>query len=397
MSLCKKRYKLLVLDIIKEFILKSSVKATSFDILYDKLINPQYNIGLKKGLIPIYLACVMHHYKKYAVILKNGKEVEITSKLLDSINENPENYELALEEWDISKEDYITSLKEMFSEYVHENELMYNNFEFIVRAMQRWLYQLPKYTKEINSVYENIDNYTPLDKKILKFKNSLKAPEINAREYLFEKLPEIFGYKIFSKNIKADILTAKRLLDDLKVNLIISFENELKELFTEGKYNPKATLPSIMKDWAEQLDSGVFSHIFSISEEQMLNLCVNSTADTIQFIESLARIATGLRIDDWDNVTINTFNIAIRNFKEDIETYNKNLKQKGTRKTEFYKISYVDASGIESFKTFEKAEYSPQAKLLYNDAEAMMQEYGESLSSDEKRQVLVDIISKVLV
>ena len=57
----------------------------------------------------------------------------------------------------------------------------------------------------------------------------------------------------------------------------------------------------------------------------------------------------------------------------------------------------MDASGIESFKTFEKAEYSPKAKLLYNDAEAMMQEYGESLSSDEKRQVLVDIISKVLV
>lgn len=385
-----------ILNIIKEFIVQSSVKATSFEILYDKLTNPQYNIGLKKGLIPIYLACVLHHYKKYAVILKNGKEVEITPKLLDSINEDPGNYELSLEEWDVSKEDYISSLKEMFSEYIHENELMYNNFEFIVRAMQRWLYQLPKYTKEISSIYESMDNYTPLDKKILKFKNSLKIPEINAREYLFEKLPEIFGYKIFSKNIKEDILRAKKTLDELKSNLINSFENELKELFAEAKYNKKATLPSIMKDWSEQLDKEVFSHIFSISEEQMLNLCVNSTADTAQFIESLARIATGLRIDDWDNLTINTFNISIRNFKEDIETYNKNLKQKGSRKTEFYKISYVDAAGIESFKIFEKTEYSPQAKLLYNDAEAMMQEYGESLSPDEKRQVLVDIISKVL-
>ena len=104
-----------ILNIIKEFIVQSSVKATSFEILYDKLINPQYNIGLKKGLIPIYLACVMHHYKKYAVILKNGKEVEITPKLLDSINEDPGNYELSLEEWDVSKEDYISSLKEMFS------------------------------------------------------------------------------------------------------------------------------------------------------------------------------------------------------------------------------------------------------------------------------------------
>ena len=66
-------------------------------------------------------------------------------------------------------------------------------------------------------------------------------------------------------------------------------------------------------------------------------------------------------------------------------------------KTEFYKISYIDASGSEVYKTFEKQEYSPQAKLLYNDTEAIMHEYGESLSAEEKRQVLVDIINKVLI
>jgi len=110
-----------------------------------------------------------------------------------------------------------------------------------------------------------------------------------------------------------------------------------------------------------------------------------------------ARISTGLRIDDWDQITIESYNISLEKFKNNIEAYSNKITKQGKNKTEFYKISYIDASGHEEFKTFEKKEYSSQAKLLYNDAEAMMEEYGESLSSEEKRQVLVDIINKVLV
>lgn len=385
-----------VLNIIKHFIISASEKQISFDKLYDKLTNPNNHIGLKKGVIPIYLACVLHKYKKYAVILKGNKEIEITSKLLDSINENPEQYTLVLEEWDAQKEDYINELKNIFSDYVHEDELNYNNFEFIVKAMQRWFYQLPKYTKETTSIYVKKNSYKSLDKKINKFKNALKAPELNAREFLFIKLPDIFGYSGFSSRLKENILNAKTSLDSVKLNLINIFICELKSLFAFSEVNRKATLSSILKDWSESLNKEVFSHIFSISEEQILNLCVNPTANENELIESIAKISTGLRIEDWDNVTIDAFNISIEKFKENIETYDKKIKKKGTAKAEFYKISYVDASGFESFKTFEKTEYSPQAKLLYNDAEAMMQEYGESLTPDEKRQVLVDIISKVL-
>ena len=385
-----------VINLIKDFILKSSEKQLCFDELYAQLTEPQYHIGMKLGLIPVYLACVLHHYKKYAVILKNNKEVEIDAKLLDSINEEPGNFYIALEEWDGQKENYIVNLKNTFAEYVHEDETEYNNFEFVVRAMQRWFFQLPKYTKEITSEYESKEKYRALDKKILKFKNALKTPELNAREFLFNKLPEIFGYKGFSSYLEKDIISAKNYLDNVKNNLIKTLADEMKIMFATDNLNSKASLSSVMKDWVEQLDKSVLNHAFSSSEEQMLKLCSNPTADAIQFVETFARTNTGLRIDDWDNITIDSYNITIKKFKENIEFYNDSLSSNNVTK-EFYKISYTDASGIESFKTFKKMEYSSQAKLLYNDAEAMMQEYGESLTAEEKRQVLVDIIQKVLI
>ena len=155
-----------VLNLIKKFIVKSSEKQLSFKELYDVLTEPANHIGMKMGLIPIYIACVLHHYKKYAVILKNGKEIEINAKLLDSINEEPYNYSIALEEWDTQKEKYIEDLKNTFSEYVHEEEAEYNNFEFIVRAMQRWFFQLPKYTKEMTTEYIDKNKSKAIDKKM---------------------------------------------------------------------------------------------------------------------------------------------------------------------------------------------------------------------------------------
>ena len=386
-----------VLNIIKNFVVKSSEKQNSFDVLYDKLIEPKNHIGMKMGLVPIYIACVLHHYKKYAVIMKNGKEVEINAKLLDSISEAPENYSIALEEWDTKKEKYIEDLKNTFSEYVHEEETEYNNFEFIVRAMQRWFFQLPKYTKEATSEYLGKDKYKALKPEILKFKNLLKAPEINARELLFNKLPEIFGYETFSLKLENDIISTKEYLDNIKTNLVITLSNELRELFATNNLNKKATLSSVMKDWSEQFNEDVLTHAFSNSEEQMLKLCIKPTADVTQFVEMFAKTATGLRIDDWDKITIESYNLSIEKFKNNVEAYSDKILKQGKNKTEFYKISYIDASGSEVYKTFEKQEYSPQAKLLYNDTEAIMQEYGESLSSEEKRQVLVDIINKVLI
>lgn len=386
-----------VLNLIKKFIVNSSEKQLSFKELYNILTEPANHIGMKMGLIPIYIACVLHHYKKYAVILKNGKEVEINAKLLDSINEEPYNYNIALEEWDVQKEKYIEDLKNTFSEYVHEEEFEYNNFEFIVRAMQRWFFQLPKYTKEITIEYVNKNKSNALDKKILKFKNSLKVPEINAREFLFDKLPEIFGYGTFTLKLEQDILSAKEYLDNVKANLINTLSEEMKVMFATNNLNKKASLSSVLKDWSEQFSEDVLTHAFSSSEEQMLGLCLEPTADTNKFIEMFARTSTGLRIDDWDQITIESYNISLEKFKNNIEAYRNKIAKQGKNKTEFYKISYIDATGHEEFKTFEKKEYSSAAKLLYNDAEAMMEEYGESLSSEEKRQVLVDIINKVLI
>jgi hypothetical protein len=388
-----------VLTVIKQFIVSSSDEGKkNFSELYAILTHPLHHIGMKKGVIPIYIAVILHFFKKYAVITKNNREMEINARLLESINNNPADYDIYLEQWDSSKEEYITSLEKIFGAHIRVAEKEYNNFDYIVRAIQRWYLQLPKYVKEIKKVYTGNGNSEPVNSTALKFLNSLRAPEINAREYLFGKLLWVFDIKEFDIQIIDEINKTKAYIEGIKKELVNNLISDLKKVFGGKKIAEGATLSSIVVDWVDSLDAEVHSHVFSNSEKTLLSVCSNITPDCEKFIEDLARPATNLRIDDWGEITIDCFIQVVSEFVTTVIAYNEKTQQSmGAAITGSYKISYVDDAGNETFKTYDKTELTNHAKLLYNDIEAMLtEEYGASLSSDEKRQVLIDIIGKLL-
>ncbi len=60
-------------------------------------------------------------------------------------------------------------------------------------------------------------------------------------------------------------------------------------------------------------------------------------------------------------------------------------------------MGFVDEKGNETYKTFDKTELSFQAQILFRDIETTLnEEFGDSLSTNEKRQVLMEIIQKTL-
>ena len=138
--------------------------------------------------------------------------------------------------------------------------------------------------------------------------------------------------------------------------------------------------------------------MFNNSDNAMLQICAEITPDSEKFVEDLARPATGLRIDDWGEISIDGFIHSVSEFVTTVENYNHQVKQSdGPNLGGSYKLSFIDDTGVETFKTFDKTNLPDNAQLLYNDLEAMLtEEYGAALSDNEKRQVLIDIISKLL-
>jgi len=370
----------------------SSNNGSNFGELYARLTLPKYHIGLKRGLIPIYIAVVLHLYKQNVVVKYKNDEVKITPDLLNEINESPRDYSVILDDWNEEKAAYLMGLESIFNSYVSEREKAYNGFAFIQLAMNRWYMDLPKYARDLKEIYVgNGEKSKPLDKQIKSFINSLKQLDNNPREYLLVKLFSIFKITEVSTNILNIIESTKNEFDDAISNLITVLIIDVKTIFTAKQ--KKSTLTSVLKDWYETLSDDTLQHLFPQNENRILDLMKALSNDENTVIQRLAKAVTGLRIEDWGNDTIKLFITQLQKFKQTVEEYNSKNNKTNTS-TDEYKLTFK-ADGEEIVKSFSKTKYSPKAKLLLNEITNAIEEMGEAVSEQEKRQVLIDVLQKL--
>ena len=390
-----------MLDVIEQFILHADGGITSnFGYLYQELRAVQYHIGLKKGVIPIFLAVVMHFYRQHLVIMHKEHELEITADLLNAIEVKPEEYSVYLEAWNQDKTQYIQALENLFSDYVLYSEKEYSNFGFLVKAMQRWFIALPAYTKNSKVKHLNAGQDAPVDVCCLAFVKSLKKPSINAREYIFDKLPG-FLQETELQNVVQGVTKLKQMIDCYKLDLLKVLANDLIHIFGEN-VQANTSLYSAIHDWLDTLSVSTLDHVFSDENAVILELLKTASNDVAFLIERLAKAATGLRIDDWDDHQVSSFLKAMRDFRANVEIYEADTRNEilplepvQHNTSDDYCINYLDMQGNHQIKTFNKVIYNNRGKLLRNEIEEVLDSMGESLSVDEKRQVLMEVLEKM--
>lgn len=381
-----------LLDTIDNFFAhKILSKWRSFKELYDEIILPEHSIGLKRGVIPIYLAVLIHKYRKSLIIKGEEGEEKIDAELLSNINKNPEKYSVYIENWSEEKNLYLEGIYEIFEEYSFGDKNRLNNLKNQVTSMKQWYLSLPKYSKELKSQYIGNDEYRELEKKKLNFLNELRNELDNPREFLFEKLPKIFNCSALDSELLKDIRETKEyfenLIEDLKERLIL----DIKRIF---KGNSDISLISVVKDWEEGLKSETKEHIFNKSENKVLELIEKSDNNERQFISKLGRIVSSLRLEDWSKNTVERFLTELVEIKERVEKFDSDVNIGAKEEKNSYKITFTDVNGAEQVKTFDRTDCSKRATLLYNDLLSSIDEMGESISEQEIRQILIDILEK---
>lgn len=385
-----------VLQVIREFFQEAaSSDALSFEQLYERLTDSKYGIGLKKGVIPIFLAVIVRELRESLTILLGEKELKITGDLLADINEAPNKYYVKIDEWNSEKEDYIKGLVEIFSDYISDKSYSFNNLSAIVTAMGRWYLSLSKYAKEQSEIYcGNTDRpFRPISKSKKQFINAIKQVEINPREFLFNTLFKIYGLSDFTLDILDNIKGTKSDYDSALVNLIDVLIVDIKDIFGEKSAN--VSLSSTLKNWCDKLNPEIFHYLFQNNENRILELFAHATNDERQMVQRIAKAITSLRIEDWSSKTITLFLRLLNDFKDTVEGYNKKITENNQAAANNYKISFVSATGDEVVKSFEKIDYSRKAVLLKNEIETAIDEMGQAISEQEKRQVLIEILEKL--
>lgn len=382
-------------DNIVDFILQARERGhASFADLYRRLTSPENHIGLRKGLIPIYLAVVFHEYKQEVIIQDRFGQVPLNVDTLLQVNSNPNMFDLAFLDWNPEKEQFTQHLADTFSGYVIEAEKAVNAYDYVVAAMRRWYMSLPKYTKELKRTATGVR----VDKRYSAFVRMLKQ-NMGGHEMLFEKLPEAFGYADqFNLGLAENISAAKAYYDDALNVLKNTLIKNVKEIFTmPGKESSleMTSLYSVITDWCESLDPKVFEQLFPDGTEKCLGLFKTITHDEEVFIARLAKAITDLRLEDWDEATISRFVDNLKQFKQTAEQYHSESAQESEVATNSYQITFVDEVGQAVTKRFDRIEYSKRGKLLFNAITADIESMGHAISEQEKRQILIEVLKKM--
>ena len=370
------------------------LEKSCFDELYHRLTSAEYHIGLRKGLIPIYLAAVIHEFKQSVLITDRFGQVATSTDTLLQINAEPKNFFISYLDWNPEKEQFVNNLAALFKDHVIEAEKANNSYEYVVMAMRRWYMSLPKYVKEIKKTITG----EKVDKRYLSYIRLLRQ-NVGAHELLFEKLPEAFGYAAeFTPGVFENIAAAKKYFDSVMDVLKASLIQEVKELFgsSKSKRFGMTSLVSVIKDWCEALDGKVFEQLFPDGTEKCLLLFRSITNDEDIFVARLAKVATDLRLEDWDDNTHSRFTRNISRYKDTAEQYHSKAEQQSEAETENnYQVTFIDDAGATSTKRFDRVEITKRGKLLLNAITSDIESMGHSISEQEKRQILIEVLKKL--
>lgn len=377
--------------VIEEFLTNARKGADGcFAVLYENLTTAKNRIGMRRGLIPIYLSAVLHEYKKEIVINDRFGQVTLNADVIEQINAEPSMFTVSYIDWNPEKEAYLSALGEIFKEYMIEDGAT-TSYEGVMIAMKRWYMALPKYTKNTKTI-----DGKKIEKSDRSFLQEMRK-NTGSYELLFVSIPKIFGVESVDTVLAERVRLSKQFFDNALGTLREEINRILRKQFCTLDITSceKMSLASIIRDWCEKVDQAVFEQLFTDGTDRCLALFKEITNDDELFVTKVAKMATDLRIEDWDEDVVKMFSTNMEQYRNTAENFHQIVDQNrhsSNNPTEDYELTFKDENGKAITKRFAKIEESRRGKLLRNAIVSQLESMGQAISEQEKRQILMEVL-----
>lgn len=374
-----------VIGVIRNFIEASENKKRSFGELYQILEQPPY--GLRKGIIPLFLAYVIRHYKETVTLYYKSKEVELSSSILSAVNDTPDDYLLLVEAGTQEREEYLNTLSTLFAQYTDSTFTGANRVYAIVKSMQTWMRSLPDYTKKYTR-YDYNGTVVRVDNSIKIVRNDLLKFEINAREMLFERWLEKLSTTNDFLECAAEVCRVKELLDTHILDVRKSVTDFLIALFVPGY---AGTLSRALKIWYEKLPDSTKQHVFDSDANALMVLAEKwESFDDQKLLNELSITIVSLAIEDWTDQLAELFKQTISAIVDRINSFVETVDKAYDGKL------LISMPGVHVEKSFADAEISPLGQTALSNLKAIFEEYNDAIEPDEQLAIIARLIGDVI-
>lgn len=374
------------LEKIAEFIAGCETSKQNFQNLYQILCNAPF--GMRKGIIPLYIAYVLRQYKESIVLYYNGKEVELSAAAISHLNDNPESYQILIETGVGDRNKFLDALQDMFKQYADRKTPSLNRIYSIVKSMQNWIRSLPEYTKKFRSYIENGEAKTT-DAAVDSIRFELMKFEINSRELLFSIWISKLSKSEDLSECLAEIARVKGFLDEHLPRCRAELIKKLTAIFMPGY---QGGLSHSVIAWYKRLPDSTKQHVFDANANALLSTASAISAyDDEKLLDDLVSIFTSIAIEDWNDATADVF---IKGISDAISRINEYVEMKSDVEQDGRLTVSVDGILVE--KTFATDAITPLGKTAFNNLKSVFEEYNDALEPDEQLAILAKLIGEII-
>lgn len=253
--------------------------------------------------------------------------------------------------------------------------------------MRNWLQSLSLFAQNHQNDFET---NTLIKDEIIKLRRELVKYEINYRGFVFENLLKYLNAKDYNECL-FKLKEVKNYLDnhDIKVREhLIKVTKEVIDKHYTG------SLTGCLIKWYTNLTDSQKEHLYNTETNKFIKLIQSSEHSEVEAVNKLAQIFTGLSIEDWNDNSINIYLSGIEESKSLIENYEESVNSEENEG--LIKIIFEAQEEAAVEKTFSKTEISPIGSTLFNAIEEVIDEYGYSVDDNEKRNILMEILSRYI-
>lgn len=351
-----------VITYIKDRLSASEGNRNTASEMIETLMAPPY--GVRKGVLPVLIAIAINEMSANVVTYFDKKEVPFSAETINKLVEKPDRYSYELETGSNEKTKYLEELARIFG--LSLTGIFANDVAGVSDSIHKWILGLPKIARNCSKK----DNYLYLDEKFFAVKEIFYGFDFNPYEAVFKKLPAVFGGKY--NDVIAMLETGKNKVNIKIHDFEIALADEVKPLFGADY---KASLNNVFKDFIEQTNAR--GRYLEDKEKQLISCFDENLYDDSICLNNISQVLFKTRITDWEKDHQSELLSAIEKFIDDVPC-------RGVIEND------------SSMPVVEEKKLGRMANLLKNQIQDAIDEFNDSVSTEEKAQILAQLLKELM-
>ncbi len=357
-----------VLKIIDDFLNKCKEAPTSMNELYDALTQPP--IGCRLGYIDVILAYILAENANDLTIDSHGTEKELSYSLVQEICKRPQDYSVYINLWDTEQTIYIEELEELFKEY-YPNRISQNRLKNLYDAIMLHYKNMSKFSRTTELHISDVTK---------EYRTIMNKTYSNYNGFFFETLYHWHNFEA--------VRMSKQELENVDSIILSQAKSKVVEIFNLSTGN---IVSQLMQCYTSQWSSKK-SKIFDYYTNQFLNIVSHLTSqlDESILIGKLSKVMVGFELSYWNDTHLDDFTKRLENVKNALDNY---IPMESSQEETKVTISTGEKS---KEIVLSNAELSDISITLKNRIVKSMNDFGVSLSDEEKVQTLISVIGELI-